>query len=345
MARADGRAPSPTAPPSRSTASIRCSSSTPSGSTGKPKGILHTTGRLPARRVDDAPSGSSTSSDDDIYWCTADIGWVTGHSYVVYGPLANGATVVMYEGAPNSPAGGPLLGDHREVPRHHLLHRADRDPRLHQVGRPAWPKKHDLSSLRLLGTVGEPINPEAWMWYHEVIGGEPLPDRRYLVADGNRRDHDRAAARRDRRPSPAAATQAVARHRSPTSSTKQGKPVPAEPGRLARHPQALAGDAAHASTATTSAIKQQYWSKFPGMLLHRRRRPPRRGRLLLDHGPRRRRAQRRRPPPQHDGSRKRPGQSSDGRRGRGRRPAGRDQGRGDLLLRHAQAAATRRATR
>ena len=105
-----------------------------SGTTGKPKGILHTTGGY--------LTGTSYThwavfdlKDDDVYWCTADVGWVTGHSYMVYGPLANGATQVMYEGTPGRPAQGPLVGDHREVRRHDLLHRADRDPDLHEVGR------------------------------------------------------------------------------------------------------------------------------------------------------------------------------------------------------------------
>jgi acetyl-CoA synthetase len=131
--------------------------------------VLHTTGGymlgtyLTTRYVFDL-------KDDDVYWCTADIGWVTGHSYIVYGPLANGATQVMYEGAPNWPGARPLLGDRRKVPREHLLHRAHRHPRS-SSGATEHPEKHDLSSLRLLGTVGEPINPEAWMWYHRVIGG------------------------------------------------------------------------------------------------------------------------------------------------------------------------------
>ena len=98
--------------------------------------------------------------EDDVYWCTADVGWITGHSYIVYGPLANGATVVMYEGAPNDTPPGPLLGDVREARGDGLLHRADRDSAFMKWG-DEHVAKHDLSKLRLLGTVGEPINPEA----------------------------------------------------------------------------------------------------------------------------------------------------------------------------------------
>ena len=144
-----------------------------SGSTGKPKGILHTTAgyllgaKLSSRYVFDL-------RDTDVYWCTADIGWVTGHSYVVYGLLANGATSVMYEGAPNFPEPDRFW---RIVAKHGvtILYTAPTAIRAFMKWGEQWPKKHDLSSLRLLGTVGEPINPEAWMWYHKVIGGQRCP--------------------------------------------------------------------------------------------------------------------------------------------------------------------------
>ena len=144
-----------------------------SGTTGKPKGVMHTTAGyllgayLTTKYVFDL-------RDDDVYWCTADIGWVTGHSYIVYGPLANAATVVMYEGAPNHP--GPdrfweIIAKHRVT----IFYTAPTAIRAFIKWGDEHPLRHDLSSLRLLGTVGEPINPEAWMWYRELIGKNRCP--------------------------------------------------------------------------------------------------------------------------------------------------------------------------
>jgi acetyl-CoA synthetase len=144
-----------------------------SGTTGKPKGILHTTGGY-LTHVTTTARAIFDLKDEDVYWCTADIGWVTGHSYVVYGILANGATTLMYEGAPTTP-GPDRFWDIIERHGVSIFYTAPTAIRTFIRLGDEHPKKHDLSSLRLLGTVGEPINPEAWMWYHEVIGGERCP--------------------------------------------------------------------------------------------------------------------------------------------------------------------------
>ncbi|MDA0814224.1 MAG: acetate--CoA ligase [Verrucomicrobia bacterium] len=144
-----------------------------SGSTGKPKGILHTSGGY-------LTGAYATSKyvfdlrDDDIYWCAADVGWITGHSYIVYGPLANGATVLMYEGAPNHP-GLDRFWQIIEEYKVTILYTAPTAIRAFIKWGDEHVEKYDLSSLRLLGTVGEPINPEAWMWYHEKIGSGKCP--------------------------------------------------------------------------------------------------------------------------------------------------------------------------
>ncbi|MXW16096.1 MAG: acetate--CoA ligase, partial [Gemmatimonadetes bacterium] len=144
-----------------------------SGTTGKPKGVVHTTGGY-LTQVHATTRTVFDLKDDDIYWCTADVGWVTGHSYVVYGPLAAGATVVMYEGAPDWPDRGrfwKICEDYGVT----VFYTAPTAIRAFMQWGEEWVTRHDLTSLRLLGTVGEPINPEAWMWYHRVIGGERCP--------------------------------------------------------------------------------------------------------------------------------------------------------------------------
>ncbi|MFN9824039.1 MAG: acetate--CoA ligase [Planctomyces sp.] len=144
-----------------------------SGSTGKPKGVMHTTAgyllgtTMTSRWVFDL-------KEEDTYWCTADIGWITGHSYICYGPLSNGATVMMYEGAPNWPDEGRFW-ELIEKYRVSIFYTAPTAIRAFIKWGNHWPEKYDLSSLRLLGSVGEPINPEAWMWYHRVIGQERCP--------------------------------------------------------------------------------------------------------------------------------------------------------------------------
>jgi len=162
-----------------------------SGSTGKPKGILHTSGGY-LTQATATMKWTFDVRERDVYWCTADVGWVTGHSYVVYGPLSCGATVLMYEGAPDFPARDrfwKIIADHKVS----IFYTAPTAIRAFMKWGTEPLEKHDLSSLRLLGSVGEPINPEAWMWYHEHVGRGNCP-----IADRNRCNHDFTIAWRNR---------------------------------------------------------------------------------------------------------------------------------------------------
>ncbi|MBS4006818.1 MAG: acetate--CoA ligase [Clostridium sp.] len=144
-----------------------------SGSTGKPKGVLHTTGGY-LTHANTTTRYIFDLREEDTYWCTADIGWVTGHSYIVYGPLSLGATTLMFEGIPNYP-NPDRFWDVVEKYKVNIFYTAPTAIRAMMRDGEEWPNRHDLSSLRLLGSVGEPINPEAWMWYHRVIGKERCP--------------------------------------------------------------------------------------------------------------------------------------------------------------------------
>ena len=157
-----------------------------SGTTAKPKGIMHTTGGYLTQVAYTHRYVFDLRRETDVYWCAADIGWVTGHSYIVYGPLANGCTSVIYEGTPDTPRPEGRTGDQAEWPKDRLwdiveryrvtqLYTAPTAIRTFMKWGAQEPERHDLSSLRVLGTVGEPINPEAWMWYHTHIGGESCP--------------------------------------------------------------------------------------------------------------------------------------------------------------------------
>ena len=196
-----------------------------SGSTGKPKGIKHTTAgyNLYAKKTTE---WVFDVRDEDVYWCTADIGWITGHTYIVYGPLTAGATGFMYEGSPDTPAAGPLVGDGREVQDQHPLHRADGHPHLHQVGRrvgrQARPEQPAAAGHR-----GRRHQPRGLDVVSPRDRRRALPDRRYLVADRDGRDHDDAAARRHSHQA-RQLHQAVARHysrdrrRGPASRFRSG---------------------------------------------------------------------------------------------------------------------------
>jgi acetyl-CoA synthetase len=230
-----------------------------SGSTGKPKGIVHTTGGYltgclaTCKWVFDL-------KEDDIYWCTADIGWVTGHSYVVYGPLAAGATVMMYEGAPDFPQ-KDRFWDIIERHRVSIFYTAPTAIRAFMKWGEQLPQAHDLSSLRLLGTVGEPINPEAWMWYHKAIGGErcPIVDTWWQTETGGIMITSLPGLVATK---PGSATLAFPGIDAQILD-ERGKPVEVGGGYLAitsPWPSMLRG-----IWGDPERFKQQYWSKWPGV--------------------------------------------------------------------------------
>ncbi len=226
-----------------------------SGTTGKPKGIVHTTGGY-------LVGAYATTQwvfdlrDEDVYWCTADLGWVTGHSYVVYGPLANGATVLMYEGAPDWPEKDRFW---QLIERYGvtILYTAPTAIRAFMKWGTEWPAGRDLSSLRLLGSVGEPINPEAWMWYHEHIGGGrcPIVDTWWQTETGHILITPLPGITTTK---PGSATQGLSRHHAGDSHGRRGA---RREGRRAAGPdKALAGHAARhlrRSGAFRSAVLEQ----------------------------------------------------------------------------------------
>ncbi len=302
-----------------------------SGTTGKPKGIIHTTaGYLTG--VAATTKWVFDLKDEDVYWCTADIGWVTGHSYVVYGPLANGATVVMYEGAPDWPEKDRFW---QIVERYGvtIFYTAPTAIRAFMRWGTEWPERHDLSSLRLLGSVGEPINPEAWMWYHEQIGAKrcPIVDTWWQTETGMIMISPLPGLTTTK---PGSATMPFpgisAEIRTQDGDARRGRRRPAHAD------EALAGDAAR-HLRRSRALHQAVLQPVEGRrLLHRRRREAGRRRLLLAARARRRRAERGGSSHRHDGSRERAGRSPARGGGGGRRPRARDQGTGDRGVRHAE---------
>ncbi len=302
-----------------------------SGTTGKPKGIVHTTGGylvgtyITTKWVFDL-------KEDDVYWCTADIGWVTGHSYVVYGPLANGATVLMYEGAPDWPQKDRFW---EMIARHGvtIFYTAPTAIRAFMRWGTEWPARHDMSSLRLLGSVGEPINPEAWIWYHLNIGRErcPVVDTWWQTETGMIMITPLPGITSMK---PGSATQPFPGVAAEIRK-QSGERVESGGGLLTLTrpwPAMLRGHLRRSRSIRPSVLE----SMARRRVLHRGRRPPRRGRLLLAARPRGRRAECRGASPRYDGGRERARRSSEGRRsGRGR-SASRDQGPGRGRVRHAE---------
>ena len=307
-----------------------------SGTTAKPKGIMHTTagylvGTSATHRLifDIKP--------DDVYWCMADIGWVTGHSYIVYGPLANGARPGSSTRAARLPRQGPMGPI---VDRYHatILYTAPTAIRaLMKYGRDVF-AADDLSSLRLLGSVGEPINPEAWAWYWKYIGGErcPVVDTWWQTETGMILIT----------PLPGITTT------KPGSATFPFPGIEADVVDEAGNSVPLGGGGYLVLERPWPAMLrgiygdhdryvETYWTRYPGPLLRRRRLQARRRGLLLAPRPRRRRDEHLRPPHLHDrggvGARLPPRR----RRGRGRRPHRPDHRPGDLLLRHPARTATK----
>jgi acetyl-CoA synthetase len=298
-----------------------------SGSTGKPKGVLHTTGgylvftSMTHQDVFDYHDG-------DIYWCTADVGWVTGHSYIVYGPLANGATTLMFEGVPNYPTASRFweVIDKHKVNTFYTAPTAIRA--LMQAGDDPV-KKTSRASLRLLGSVGEPINPEAWEWYHRVVGDGrcPIVDTWWQTETGGILITPLPGATRLKpgsatRPFFGVVPQIVDAEGKVLEGAATGNLCIADswPGQM----RTVYGD--------HQRFRRHLFFRLSGQIFYRRRLPARRRRLLLDHRPRRRRDQRRRPSHGHGRSRIGAGRPPESVGGRGRRLSARHQGPGHLRL-------------
>ena len=301
-----------------------------SGSTAKPKGVLHTTGGYLVGVTFTHRYVFDLKPESDVYWCAADVGWVTGHSYIVYGPLSNGATSVMYEGAPDYPD-KDIWWEIVERYKATILYTAPTAIRACMKWGVEYPGKHDLSSLRLLGSVGEPINPKAWLWYHEVIGGErcPIVDTWWQTETGHIMISPLPGRNRDQA---GLGHQAAAGHRRRRRRGRGGQRGRERTG-FPRLPPALAGNAPHPLQGG-GALQGDLLLEVRQDLLRRRRGPQGRGRLLLDPRARRRRGQRLRPPPLDRGGRIRSRLIPEGRRVRRDRHPGRGHRPGDRRLRH-----------
>ncbi len=263
--------PTPSARPSRWTSEDLLYLLYTSGTTGKPKGIMHTTGGYLTHVAFTHKYVFDIHPETDVFWCTADIGWVTGHSYIVYGPLANGTTIVMYEGVPNHPGNDRFwaIVEKYKVTKLYTAPTAIRTFMKWGVEEPA---KHDLSSLRIIGSVGEPINPEAWMWYREAIGGGrcPVVDTWWQTETGGIMIS----------PLPGATTTKPGSATFPLPGVsaeivdEAGNPVTAR-WWLPHSDPSVAGDAAR-DLGRSAALPRHLLEPFSGSLLRRRRRQARR---------------------------------------------------------------------
>ena len=239
-----------------------------SGTTGKPKGVLHTSaGYLlqttwTTRLVFDL-------QDDDVYWCTADIGWVTGHSYIVYGPLSNGATIVMYEGAPDQPT-KDRFWEIVERYKVTIFYSSATAVRAFMSWGMEWIDKHDISSLRLLGTVGEPINPAAWKWYFEAIGKNrcPIVDTWWQTETGAMMISPLPGATPTK---PGSATLPLPGIIARVVNMKN-EPVPSRRDRLPDDPKAVALDAANDLWRRRALCPRILAAKFPASISRAMRR-------------------------------------------------------------------------
>ena len=302
-----------------------------SGTTGKPKGILHTTGGYSVGTYYTCKLVFDLK-DDDVYWCTADIGWVTGHSYIVYGPLQNGATSMMYEGAPNFPEPDRFW---RLIDKHkvNIFYTAPTAIRAFMRFGTDWPKKHGMAELAAARHGRRADQSGSLDVVPRAYRTQPLPDRGYLVADRNRLDHDLSAAGRDAYHSRLGDATAAGRDRRRSDA---GRGVgSSRRRRLPGDQTALAGDAAH-DLWRSRPLPGSILVADTGNVLHRRRRAQRQGRLLLDYGAHRRRDQRLRSPSEHHGSGIGAGGAPQSGGGGGSRPSGRHQGSGHRRLRDAQ---------
>ena len=270
-----------------------------SGSTGQPKGVLHTTGgylvfaSMTHQYVFDYHDG-------DIYWCTADVGWVTGHSYILYGPLANGATTLMFEGVPNYPDNSRFWNviDKHKV---NIFYTAPTAIRALMQGGDE-PVKKTSRKIAAAARLGRRADQSGSLGMVSPRGRRrALPDRRYLVADRDRRHPDHAAARRDQAQARLGDAAVLRRGAGDRRCRRQG--AGRRMHRQSLHRQILAGPDAH-RLWRPRPLRADLFLDLQGQVLHRRRLPPRRRRLLLDHRPRRRRHQRLRPPHGHRRSRK-----------------------------------------